>query len=114
MDDHSIKYTFKEGLFKGFGIAAGHLQASARNTLEQGLVLPGYIIFNGGIRYSYKKFNVALSLNNITNKNYWIGAYNNVNKWPGMPRNFMMTAGYSFINEKYQPRKLLMNEVFIP
>ena len=74
-----IKYTFKDGALKGFGIAAGHSQASVRNTLEQGLTLPGYIILNGGIRYSYKKFDVALNLNNIANKTYWIGAYNNVN-----------------------------------
>ena len=63
---------------------------------EAVLILPGYIILNGGIRYTYKKFNVAMNLNNITNKAYWIGAYNNVNKWPGAPRNFMMTAGYNF------------------
>ncbi len=91
-----IKYTFKTGALKGFGIAAGHSQASKRNTLEQGLTLPGYIILNGGIRYTYKKLDVALNLNNITDKIYWIGAYNNVNKWPGAPRNIMMSAGYNF------------------
>ena len=91
-----IKYTFKNGALKGFGIAAGHSQASKRNTLEQGLTLPGYIILNGGIRYSYEKFDIALNLNNLANKTYWIGAYNNVNKWPGAPRNIMMSAGYNF------------------
>jgi iron complex outermembrane recepter protein len=91
-----IKYTFISGSLRGFSIAAGHSQASVRNTLEQGLTLPGYIILNAGVRYAYKKFEIALNLNNITNEKYWIGAYNNVNKWPGPPRNVMMTAGYNF------------------
>jgi len=51
---------------------------------------------NGEIRYTYRKFDVALNLNNITDKTYWIGPYNNVNKWPGTPRNIMMSAGYNF------------------
>ena len=91
-----IKYTFKSGWLKGFGITAGHSQASKRNTLQQGLTLPGYIVLNAGVRYAYKKLNIAFNLNNITNETYWIGAYNTINKWPGAPRNFMMTAAYRF------------------
>lgn len=91
-----IKYTFKNSLLKGFGIALGHSQASERNTLETGLTLPGYIIINAGIRYEYKKFDLAFNLNNITNTTYWMGAYNNINKWPGAPRNCMFTAAFSF------------------
>jgi iron complex outermembrane recepter protein len=91
-----IKYTFMNGVLKGFGIALGHSQADVRNTLEPGLTLPGYIVLNGGIRYTIKHFNIALNLNNITNKAYWIAAYNNVNKWPGVSRNFMISTGFSF------------------
>jgi len=91
-----IKYTFSRGALKGFGIVAGHSQASVRNTLTPGLTLPGYISLDAGLRYGYKHINIALNLNNITNTTYWIGAYNNVNKWPGMPRNFMISAGYRF------------------
>ena len=91
-----IKYTFMNGALKGFGIAFGHSQASIRNTLEQGLTLPGYFVINGGIRYKFKQFNVAFNLNNIANKTYWTGAYNNVNKWPGTLRNFMINTGFDF------------------
>lgn len=91
-----IKYTFMNGALKGFGIAFGHSQASIRNTLEQGLTLPGYFVMNGCIRYKYKQFNVAFNLNNIANKTYWTGAYNNVNKWPGTLRNFMINTGFDF------------------
>jgi len=92
-----IKYIFNNGALKGFGIVAGHSQASARNTLDPNFKLPRYFVLNAGIRYAYKNFNAAINLNNITNKTYWMGAYNNVNKWPGAPRNMMMTVGYSFL-----------------
>ena len=91
-----IKYIVTKGLLKGFGIAAGHSQVSLRNTLVPGFTLPGYIVFNGGIRYTYQHFNAAINLNNIGNKTYWVGAYNNVSKWPGAPRNVMVNVGYAF------------------
>jgi iron complex outermembrane recepter protein len=91
-----IKYIFNKGALKGFGVAAGHSQVSARNTLDPTAILPGYVVLNAGIRYEHKHFNTAVNFNNITNKTYWMGAYNNVNKWPGAPRNLMISAGYRF------------------
>lgn len=91
-----IKYSFKTGVLKGLGLAVGHSEASSRNTLDKGFALPGYVILNGGVRYFRSKFSVAVNLNNMTNTTYWVGAYNNVSKWPGAPRNMMFTAGYTF------------------
>ena len=91
-----VKYTFNKGFLKGFGIAAGHSAVDKRNTLDAGTVLPAYLVINAGLQYKYKKMMVALNINNINNTRYWIGAYNNVNKWPGLPRNCMLNLGYSF------------------
>ncbi|HVM88984.1 MAG TPA: TonB-dependent siderophore receptor [Puia sp.] len=91
-----IKYIFDKHVLKGFGLAIGHSQASSRATLQQNLTLPGYFVLNAGLRYEYKKIGIAVNLNNITNKTYWMGAYNNVNKWPGAQRNFMINATYNF------------------
>ena len=91
-----IKYIFSKGIIKGFGISVGHSLVSSRNTLDPTIILPGYLIINGGINYKRKHFSVAINVNNITNKTYWLGAYNNVNKWPGAPRNFMINLGYNF------------------
>lgn len=91
-----IKYTFSKGTLKGFGISAGHSSVGVRNTLDPNIILPGYLIINSGIHYKYKHFTVAMNVNNITGKTYWMGAYNNVNKWPGAPRNFMANLGYTF------------------
>lgn len=91
-----LKYTFSKGGLKGFGLTAGYTLASKRNTLDPETTLPGYVIFDGGIRYGYKHWLLALNANNIANKTYWTGAYNNVYKWPGEPRNYMLNLGFKF------------------
>jgi iron complex outermembrane recepter protein len=91
-----IKYDFKGGTLKGFAISAGHLQASMRNTLDPLIKLPGYIIINGAVQYSFQHFSLGVKAENITNKIYWMAAYNNVSKWPGEPRNFMVNFRYRF------------------
>ena len=91
-----IKYDFKKGKLKGFAISAGHLQASSRTTLDPSIKLPGYILLNGGIQYTYNHFTLALKVENFTNKIYWSAAYNNVSKWPGEPRNLMVNLRYKF------------------
>ena len=91
-----IKYTFKNNILKGFAVAIGHMQQSKRYTLANELVLPGFVILNAGLQYSYKHFTIAVNIENIINKQYWLSAYNNISKWPGEPRNFMMTVDYSF------------------
>lgn len=91
-----IKYTFNKGFLKGFGLSAGHSQAGERATLDPTITLPGYLVINGGIHYIYKHYRFAMNVFNITNKTYWIGAYDNVDKWPGQPRNAMFNLGYMF------------------
>ena len=91
-----IKYAFVHGAVKGLGIAAGHTQVSSRYTLDPAYILPGYVIFNAGLYYNIKQLSFSAYLNNITNTTYWPGAYNNVNKWPGRPRNIMLGIGWSF------------------
>ncbi|MFZ2340922.1 MAG: TonB-dependent receptor [Bacteroidales bacterium] len=91
-----IKYTFNHGVLKDLGISAGHTRASRRNTLDADFTLPGYIVFNAGLYYRIKQLSLSAILNNVTNTVYWAGAYNNVNKWPGSTRNFMVKLGWNF------------------
>ena len=91
-----IKYIFTKGAVKGLGIYVGHSAVGTRTTLDSTINLPSYVILSGGVNYKYKHFIIALNVNNITNEVYWMGAYNNVNKWPGAPRNFMINLGYKF------------------
>ena len=91
-----LKYQFKKGGLKGFGISVGYLQAAARNTLDPLITLPGSVIFNGAVQYSYQRFTLAVRAENIFNKTYWMAAYNNVSKWPGEPLNVMVNLRYKF------------------
>jgi iron complex outermembrane recepter protein len=91
-----IKYSFNKKTIKGFGISIGHNFVGQRTTLDPDTNLPSYFLLNGGISYGFKKITAALIVNNITNQTYWTGAYNNVNKWPGAPRNIMVNLGLKF------------------
>jgi outer membrane receptor protein involved in Fe transport len=77
-------------------VSAGHSQVGWRATMDPETNLPGYVVINAGVHYKYKHFMLAVNALNITNQTYWMGAYNNGNKWPGAPRNFMANLGYSF------------------
>ncbi len=91
-----IKYSFNKNSIKGFGISIGHSFVGARTTLDPQINLPSYFLLNGGISYGFKKMTAAIVLNNIGNTTYWMGAYDNVNKWPGAPRNVMVNLGFKF------------------
>jgi iron complex outermembrane recepter protein len=96
MSSSRFKYNFTKGILKGFGISAGHTQVGRRNTFDANLQLPAYCILNAGVQYSFSRFIVACNLNNIANTNYFTADYNNISKWPGAPRNFMLRVGYHF------------------
>ena len=91
-----IKYSLKEGTLSGLGISFGHSQVSKRNTFVKDLQLPGYVIFNAGLSYHVQKFRLAGNLYNLTNKNYFVGGYSYDRNFPGTPRNFLLSAGYTF------------------
>jgi iron complex outermembrane receptor protein len=91
-----IQYIFDQGTLKGFGVSVGHSQVGERTTLDPAITLPGYLVINGGIHYTHKHYRFAANVFNITNKTYWMGAYDNVDKWPGAPRNGMINLGYTF------------------
>ena len=90
-----LKYKFRKDILNNVTVAVGHSQVSNRNTYTS-LILPGYIIFNSGISYSCKRFNFQCNFNNIFNKVYFEGGYNNINKWPGKPFNIMAELSFQF------------------
>jgi iron complex outermembrane receptor protein len=91
-----LKYQFERGFLNHFGIVFGHLQASKRYLISHEIVLPGYITFQSGVRYDKFNWNLALNINNVANKAYWIGGYTMVSKWPGPPRNYSIQFAFKF------------------
>jgi len=90
------KYVFTGEKAKGFGVAAGTNYVTKRNTLNTTLQLPGYTLLNAALSYSVKKFKMAVNFNNIFDKTHWIGGYDYNRLFPGTPRNYMTSIGYTF------------------
>lgn len=92
-----LSYTLTSGKAKGLGIGFGGNYASDNEVINNSyngvFTLPAYTILNGGIFYNRQKFRIALNVNNLTNKEYWIG-YTTVN--PQMLRQFIGSVAYKF------------------
>ena len=90
------KYTFENGKFNGISLTLGTNFVSERNTFEQELQLPSYMLLDAGIAYSVDRFNIRFLVNNILNKTHWVGGYSYVRLFPGAPRNYLLSVGYTF------------------
>jgi len=90
-----FKYHFIQGVLKNFSLVAGYTQVGRRNTLDPTVQLPGYCIVQAGLNYLWNPVVVSLLINNIGNVEYWTGAYNNVYKWPGAGRNFLIKLNWN-------------------
>ncbi|MCM5661399.1 TonB-dependent receptor [Galbibacter mesophilus] len=90
------KYHFNSGALNGMGLTFGSTFSSARNTFEPTLRLPEYTIFDAGASYKVDRFNISFLVNNVFDKTHWVGGYSYVRLYPGAPRNYLLSVGYSF------------------
>jgi iron complex outermembrane receptor protein len=81
---------------QGLGLAFGTRYVGKRNTLETTLELPAYQVFDAAAYYRIDKFQLSVNLNNFTNKTHWVGGYAYNRLFPGTPRNFLVSVGYTF------------------
>lgn len=90
-------YRFINGPLKNFGAGAGGNYASKYRVVDNSVTgrfdLPSYTLLNGTVFYNSRKYRVNFNMNNITNKQYYIG-YWSVN--PQKQRNFTATIAYKF------------------
>ncbi|WP_019038036.1 TonB-dependent siderophore receptor [Psychroflexus tropicus] len=90
------KYNFINGPLEGIGLSLGSNFVSERNTFETELQLPSYTIVDAGISYKVDRFNISFLLNNAFDKTHWVGGYSYVRLFSGMPRNYLLSVGYTF------------------
>lgn len=92
-----LSYSLTSGNAKGLGIGFGGNYASdyqvINNSYNGVFILPAYTVLNTGVFYNRQKFRVAVNVNNLTNKQYWIG-YSTVN--PQMLRQIIASISYKF------------------
>lgn len=70
-------YQMQTGAIKGLGFGFGGNYASdnkIENSVYYGVfILPSYVVLNAGIFYDQSTYRVGLKVDNLTNKEYWIG-----------------------------------------
>lgn len=85
--------------FKDIGIGAGIQYNGDRVPwFSRAFKTPAYTLFDLAVYYTPGKSNMqlAMNVNNVLNKTYWLGAQNYLRLFPGAPRNLMLTASYRF------------------
>jgi iron complex outermembrane receptor protein len=94
------RYNFGEtsklnNLGVGLGVQA---QGSRIPWFTRDFEVPGFVLFDAAIYYAPTNSNLqlALNMNNLLDRTYWVGAQNYTRLFPGAPRNFMLTASYKF------------------
>lgn len=90
-------YHFTGKALKGLGLGFGGNYASAArnaNSVSQGVfTLPAYTLLNASVFYDQPKFRIGLKVDNLTNKEYWIG-WTTIN--PQMLRRFVGSIAFKF------------------
>lgn len=94
------RYNFSgSSQLKDLGIGIG-IQHSGNKVpwFNRSFTVPAYTLMDAAIYYTPGKSNMqlALNVNNVFDKTYWIGAQNYLRLFPGAPRNFILTATYKF------------------
>lgn len=94
------RYNFIKGsALKDIGIGLG-LQYNSDKIpwFTRDFKVPAYTLLDLALYYNPGKSNMqlALHINNVANKTYWLGAQNYLRLFPGAPRNGMLTATYKF------------------
>jgi iron complex outermembrane receptor protein len=94
------RYNFTNGTkLKDIGIGVGLQHNGDRIPwFDRSFKTPAYTLLDMAFYYTPGKSNMqlALNINNVFNKTYWIGAQNYLRLFPGAPRNVMLTATYRF------------------
>lgn len=90
-------YKFTNGKIKNFGVGLGGNYAGEYKVIDNSATgvfsLPSYTLLNASIFYNMEHYRITFNLNNITDKEYYIG-YWSVN--PQRPRNFAVSFAYKF------------------
>lgn len=97
------KYSFNKGILKGLGLGLGGryvgssiIPSGVPNAVRPTIEFPSYITARAGVYYRINNFDISANLNNIFDERYFIGGLNAGRIFPGAPRNFLVSMGYSF------------------
>ncbi|WP_336834283.1 TonB-dependent receptor [Sphingobacterium siyangense] len=101
-----LKYVFSNSTLKGLGFGAGVYYVDRKrmdNSIgkdSDGNALwgqwPSYTTVNAAAYYHIGAMKMAVNLNNVFDKYYFLGGFDYTRAFAGAPRNIMVSVGYSF------------------
>ena len=101
-----LKYVFSQHALKGLGFGAGAYYVDSRrmdNSIgkdrdghEMWGYWPSYTTMNAAVYYHTGALKIAVSVNNVFDKYYFLGGFDYTRAFPGAPRNVMVSLGYAF------------------
>jgi iron complex outermembrane recepter protein len=91
------RYEFQRGWARGisFGIG-GRYYSSQSGDLMETFHIPSHGLADTAVSYRQGRFRLQLNVNNLLNKRYFAGSYNDVYVLPGSPRTARVTVGWAF------------------
>lgn len=91
------RYSIPRGELEGLGFGIGSNIVDQRLlSLNANQTIPSYTLVDAAMYYTINRVRVQFNLNNIFDKTYWVGGYDYLRLFPGKPRNFLVTLGYTF------------------
>jgi iron complex outermembrane receptor protein len=91
-----LNYRITHGNIKGVGFGFGGNYACKNNIVDEAdgiFTLPAYTVLNAAVSYDQPKFRLSVKMDNITNKQYWVGWYTII---PQMPRRLSASLTVKF------------------
>jgi iron complex outermembrane receptor protein len=92
-----LSYHITRGSARGLGVGAGGNYSGVNmilNSTSQGVfTCPAYTVINAGVFYDRPKYHLALKVDNMTNKLYWIG-WSSINPQP--VRSLVASVAFKF------------------
>ncbi|MES2474797.1 MAG: TonB-dependent siderophore receptor [Verrucomicrobiota bacterium] len=92
-----VKYTIQEGTLEGLGFGlGGRYYTEQSGDQANSFELPAYGLLDAAIYYEKENFSAQLNFNNLTDKRYFPGSYNDLYVLPGEPFNMTASVTWKF------------------
>jgi outer membrane receptor for monomeric catechols len=85
-----------EGVILDSSGAGGRYYSSQVGDMTDTFRIPGYGLADAAVFYRHGRFRLQLNANNLLNKRYFTGSYDQYYVLPGAPRNSRVTLGWTF------------------
>jgi iron complex outermembrane receptor protein len=91
------RYDFSILSMEGIGIGLGANHVGEKIPwFSRDFMIPAYTVMDAAVYYKVRNMQLALNVNNLFDKRYWLGAINYTRLYPAAPRNLMLNVAFNF------------------